>query len=119
MGLGTEGRQPSCNRMRLPEWGRRKTCNLQELLQVRLMEDRGFCLGNLDATIILQRPKLSPHKPAINANLCRLLKAHPSTVNIKVHSYSRPRMHACTRPATIADCAHGTMTGILLACQVC
>ena len=52
--------------------------------QVRLMEERGYGMGNLDATIILQRPKLSPHKPAINKNLCRLLKAHPSTVNIKV-----------------------------------
>ena len=53
-------------------------------LQVRLMRERGFSIGNLDATIILQRPKLSPHKPAITANLCRLLGAHPSTVNIKV-----------------------------------
>ena len=48
------------------------------------MRERGYSIGNLDATIILQRPKLSPHKPAITANLCRLLDAHPSTVNIKV-----------------------------------
>lgn len=58
------------------------------------MEERGFGLGNLDATIILQRPKLSPHKPAINENLCRLLKAHPSTVNIKVRTLNAPQAPA-------------------------
>ena len=58
------------------------------------MEERGFSLGNLDATIILQRPKLSPHKPAINENLCRLLKAHPSTVNIKVRTLIAPQAPA-------------------------
>lgn len=53
-------------------------------LQVRLMHEHGYVLGNLDATIILQRPKLSPHKETIRANLCRLLDAHPSVINIKV-----------------------------------
>ncbi|KAJ9518642.1 hypothetical protein QJQ45_018662, partial [Haematococcus lacustris] len=31
-------------------------------LQVRLMEERGYTLGNIDCTIIAQKPKLSPHK---------------------------------------------------------
>lgn len=31
-------------------------------LQVRLMEEKGYVLGNLDCTIIAQKPKLSPHK---------------------------------------------------------
>ena len=48
------------------------------------MHDHGYELGNLDATIILQRPKLSPHKERIRENLCQLLDAHPSTINIKV-----------------------------------
>jgi 2-C-methyl-D-erythritol 2,4-cyclodiphosphate synthase len=54
------------------------------LLQVRLMHEFGYVLGNIDATIILQRPKLSPHKEKIRANLCQLLGADPSVVNIKV-----------------------------------
>jgi hypothetical protein len=29
---------------------------------VRLMGEAGYTLGNLDATIIAQKPKLSPHK---------------------------------------------------------
>lgn len=30
--------------------------------QVRLMNERGYVVGNLDATLIIQKPKLSPHK---------------------------------------------------------
>lgn len=30
--------------------------------QVRLMKERGYVVGNLDATLIAQKPKLSPHK---------------------------------------------------------
>ena len=39
-------------------------CMLQS--QVRLMEERGYVLGNIDCTIIAQKPKLSPHK--VNTN---------------------------------------------------
>ncbi len=48
------------------------------------MHERGYTIGNIDCTIIAQRPKMSPHKEAIRENLCRLLGAHPSVVNIKV-----------------------------------
>lgn len=40
----------------------------------KLMHERGYTIGNLDCTIIAQRPKLSPHKEDIR---CRLL-AHPA-----------------------------------------
>ena len=71
------------------------------LLQVRLMHEHGYVLGNLDATIILQRPKLSPHKERIRENLCQLLGAHPSVINIKAsanpvsssHHHSLQGMH--------------------------
>jgi 2-C-methyl-D-erythritol 2,4-cyclodiphosphate synthase len=33
------------------------------------MKERGYYLGNLDATIIAQKPKLSPHKVSLNC-LC-------------------------------------------------
>jgi len=58
--------------------------------QVRLMRAAGYRLGNVDATIILQRPKLSPHKEAMRANLCRLLDANASVVNIKARPRPRP-----------------------------
>jgi 2-C-methyl-D-erythritol 2,4-cyclodiphosphate synthase len=34
-------------------------------LQVKKMKEAGYVLGNLDATIIAQKPKLSPHKVSI------------------------------------------------------
>lgn len=58
------------------------------------MHDHGYELGNLDATIILQRPKLSPHKERIRENLCQLLGAHPSTINIKVRPVVLLPMHS-------------------------
>ncbi|WOL07000.1 hypothetical protein Cni_G15735 [Canna indica] len=56
---------------------------------VKLMHEAGYELGNLDATLILQRPKLSPHKEAIRANLCDLLGAHPSVVNLKAKTHEK------------------------------
>ena len=53
------------------------------------MHEAGYSLGNLDCTIILQRPKLSLHKPAIVANLCRILGAHPSVVNVKAKTHEK------------------------------
>ena len=53
-------------------------------LQVRLMHERGYQLGNVDVTIIAQKPKLSPHKEKMRDQLCHLIGSHPSTVNIKV-----------------------------------
>jgi 2-C-methyl-D-erythritol 2,4-cyclodiphosphate synthase len=50
---------------------------------VRRMKAIGYMIGNLDATLILQRPKLRPHKEEIQANLCELLEAGPSVVNLK------------------------------------
>ncbi|KAI3453758.1 hypothetical protein Pfo_010421 [Paulownia fortunei] len=56
---------------------------------VRLMHEAGYELGNLDSTLILQRPKLSPHKEAIRANLCELLGADPSVVNLKAKTHEK------------------------------
>ncbi|KAL6006714.1 hypothetical protein ACLOJK_032207 [Asimina triloba] len=56
---------------------------------VRLMHEAGYELGNLDATLILQRPKLSPHKESIRANLCQLLGADPSVVNLKAKTHEK------------------------------
>jgi len=50
---------------------------------VRKMTDLGYEIGNIDITIILQRPKLSPHKKAIKENLAGLLQCDLSCVNLK------------------------------------
>ncbi len=43
----------------------------------------GYELGNVDATVILQKPKVAPHKDAIRRNLARLLGVDASRVNLK------------------------------------
>eukprot|EP00850_Spirogloea_muscicola_P001440 SM000005S17237 [mRNA] locus=s5:987180:987741:- [translate_table: standard] len=56
---------------------------------VRRMEEAGYMIGNLDATIILQRPKLSPHKDAIKAIMCDLLGVSPAVMNIKAKTHEK------------------------------
>eukprot|EP00958_Prasinococcus_capsulatus_P008143 scaffold771_cov387-Prasinococcus_capsulatus_cf.AAC.15 len=43
----------------------------------------------MDSTIILQKPKLSPHKEAIKENICELLEADPSVINIKAKTHEK------------------------------
>jgi 2-C-methyl-D-erythritol 2,4-cyclodiphosphate synthase len=49
----------------------------------KLAADKGWQLGNLDATIIAQRPKMAPHIPAMRENIARVLNANPEQVNVK------------------------------------
>lgn len=53
---------------------------------VERMQAAGFRLGNLDATVVAQVPRLSPHQPAMQARVAALLGAAPERVNIKVSS---------------------------------
>ncbi|KAI9108433.1 hypothetical protein K1719_020624 [Acacia pycnantha] len=71
-----------------PKW---KGCDSSVFIKesVRLMHEAGYDIGNLDATLILQRPKLSPHKEAIKANLSALLGVDPSVVNIKAKTHEK------------------------------
>lgn len=49
----------------------------------------GWHVENLDATVILERPKLSPHKDAMRANLARALRVEPGRVNVKGKTHER------------------------------
>lgn len=71
-----------------PKW---KGCTSDVFMKeaVRRMHEAGYVVGNLDATLILQRPKLSPHKEAIRANLCELLQADPTVVNLKAKTHEK------------------------------
>ena len=48
-----------------------------------LIEEQGYAVVNLDATIIAERPKLSPHFPAMAENLARVLKIPAARVSVK------------------------------------
>jgi 2-C-methyl-D-erythritol 2,4-cyclodiphosphate synthase len=49
----------------------------------------GWVVSNLDATVILERPRIGPVKEEIRANLARLLLVSPSQVNVKGKSHER------------------------------
>ena len=49
----------------------------------------GFALGNLDITVICERPKLSPHKAKIIDNLARLLGCDQSQINLKGKTHEK------------------------------
>ena len=51
-----------------------------------LMSEARFTIGNVDATIIAQAPRLAPHQKAMHENLAGLLHAEPETINLKVTS---------------------------------
>ncbi len=47
---------------------------------------RGLELGNLDATVVAQAPRLAPHLPRMRAAIAALLGADPERVNVKATS---------------------------------
>ncbi len=63
-----------------------KDCSSLELLKhvVGLLEEKGYVLGNIDATIIAQKPKLSPFREEIRDRLADILQAEKNQVNIKM-----------------------------------
>ena len=50
---------------------------------VALASDRGYRIGNVDATVIAQAPKLAPHIPAMRANLAADLRCAVGDVSVK------------------------------------
>jgi 2-C-methyl-D-erythritol 2,4-cyclodiphosphate synthase len=50
---------------------------------MRLAESRGYRLGNLDATIIAQQPKMAPHIPMMRSNIASVLNTALEQVNVK------------------------------------
>ncbi len=51
--------------------------------------EAGYVPSNLDATVVLERPKLKPHKGAIRENLGRLLGLPLDRVNVKGKTHER------------------------------
>ena len=50
---------------------------------VGLAQARGFQVGNLDTTIVAQRPKLAPHVAQMVINLAKVCKIPSDCVNVK------------------------------------
>lgn len=48
-----------------------------------MVKERGYVLGNIDCTLLAQRPKMAPHIPKMRARIAQLLEADESQVNVK------------------------------------
>lgn len=68
---------------------------------VARVHDAGFRVGNVDVTVIAERPKLLPHVPAMRANLAAALAVDVNAVSVKgktnetVDSMGRGESMAC------------------------
>jgi 2-C-methyl-D-erythritol 2,4-cyclodiphosphate synthase len=48
-----------------------------------MVRERGYGVGNVDATVVVQLPKLAPHIEAIRANVARVLRIETDAVSVK------------------------------------
>jgi len=49
----------------------------------------GYEIGNVDATVVAQAPKLAPHIPAMCARLAQALRVPAGCVNVKAKTAER------------------------------
>lgn len=65
-----------------PRW---KDCDSSVFVRhaASLARERGYRIANVDATVILQRPKLGPLRAEIRASLARLLELEEDRVSVK------------------------------------
>ena len=49
----------------------------------KLLSDHGYKIGNIDATIIAQKPKMRPHIDQMRENIANALKIRPDQVGVK------------------------------------
>ena len=70
---------------------RYKGVDSRELLRhvAGLLDERGWRVGNVDATIIAQAPKMAPHIPAMGANLAEDMGIPPTALNVKATTTER------------------------------
>ena len=56
---------------------------------VALVEEKGFTIGNIDATIALQEPKINPHIPEMKKVLSSIMNIEEDDVSIKATTTER------------------------------
>jgi 2-C-methyl-D-erythritol 2,4-cyclodiphosphate synthase len=56
---------------------------------VAMVAERGYTVGNVDCTVVLEAPKLAPHREAIRARLAGALGVGEERVNVKASTCER------------------------------
>ena len=54
---------------------------LQEV--VKLLADKGYTIGNIDAMVCLEAPKINPHIPAMKKNIAEAISISEEDISIK------------------------------------
>jgi 2-C-methyl-D-erythritol 2,4-cyclodiphosphate synthase len=65
-----------------PEWKDADSLDLLRHVDA-LLAERGYAVVHVDATVMLERPKLAEHKAAMRERLARVLDLAPERVNVK------------------------------------
>jgi 2-C-methyl-D-erythritol 2,4-cyclodiphosphate synthase len=68
-----------------------------------LVKKKGYKLGNIDCTIIAQRPKMAPYIPEMRQRIAELLEAQLDQVNVK--ATTTEKLGFCGREEGIAALA--------------
>lgn len=71
-----------------PRW---KGCDSSKFMEhaYEVMKGYGYKIGNIDVTLILERPKVASFKPAMKENIVSLLHTTPGRVNIKARTHEQ------------------------------
>lgn len=90
------------------QWKNADSVSLLEGAMARVRE-AGFAIGNVDVTVIAERPKLVPHLDAMRSRLATALGCPPSAVSLKgktnegVDSMGRRESMACHAVVLLVD----------------
>lgn len=75
-----------------------------------LIEEEGYVIENIDATIIAQRPKLRPYMEEMEENIAKVLKIEKNQINLK--ATTEEKLGFTGREEGIAAQAICSLTGI-------
>lgn len=56
---------------------------------IELIATKGYTLGNIDATICAERPKMNPHIPQMQACMAEVIGCSPDQISIKATTTER------------------------------
>ena len=68
-----------------------KDADSSVLLQqvIKMIASEGYEVGNVDATIVAEEPKMSPHIPSMKERISELLECEPGDVSIKATTHEK------------------------------
>lgn len=55
----------------------------------KLVKEKGYVIGNMDATVILEKPKLNPHIPVMQNVIAEILETAEENISIKATTHEK------------------------------